>query len=179
MLRLLSKFRRAKAGVAATEFALLLPVMITLFLGSIEMTDALTCKQKVTGLAATAADLVGQEKAVASSDLSNVFSAVNSIVYPYPSTGVKIVISSITDNGSGGGKVVWSCAQNATARAANSLVTVPTGVITTGGSVILAEITYPYTSRVASMLTGTTNMTSTFYARPRRSSAVTGPASCP
>lgn len=179
MLRLLKKFRRATAGVAATEFAMLLPVMLTMFLGSIEMTDALTCKQKVTGLAATAADLVAQEKAVASSDLSNVFSAVSSIVYPYPNSGVKIVITSVVDNGSGGGKVAWSCAQNATPRAFNSAVTVPSGVIATGGSVILAEITYPYTSRVASMLTGTTNMTSTFYARPRRSSAVTGPASCP
>jgi len=173
MLKLLSKFRRAAAGVAATEFALLLPVMITMFLGSIEMTDALTCKQKVTGLAATAADLIAQEKNVTDADMSNVFSAVNSIVYPYPTTGVKIVISSLVDNGSGGGKVVWSSAQNATPRAVNSTVTIPAGVITTGGSVILAEITYPYTSRVASMLTGTTNMTSTFYARPRRSSTVT------
>jgi Flp pilus assembly protein TadG len=179
MLNLFSKFHRAKSGVAATEFALILPVMITLFLGSIEMTDALTCKQKVTGLAATAADLIAQEKAVASSDLSNVFSAVNAIVYPYPTTGVKVVITSLVDNGSGGGRVAWSCAQNATARAANSTVTVPSGVITTGGSVILAEITYPYTSKVASMLTGTTNMTSTFYARPRRSATVTGPSSCP
>src|SRR6185312_6692965 len=120
------------------------PVMLTMFLGSIEMTDALTCKQKVTGLAATAADLVAQEKAVASSDLSNVFSAVSSIVYPYPNSGVKIVITSVVDNGSGGGKVAWSCAQNATPRAVNSAVTVPSGVIATGGSVILAEITYPY-----------------------------------
>ncbi|MBL6853743.1 MAG: pilus assembly protein [Alphaproteobacteria bacterium] len=179
MLKLFSKFRCANEGLAAIEFAMLLPVMLTLFLGSIEMTDALTCKQKVTGLAATAADLVAQGKAVATSDLSNVFSAVNSIVYPYPNAGVQIVITSVVDNGSGGGKVAWSCAQNTSPRAVNSTVAVPAGVITTGGSVILAEITYPYTSTVASMLKGTTNMASTFYARPRRSAAVTGPSSCP
>ncbi len=144
-----------------------------MFLGSIEMTDALTCKQKVTGLAATAADLIAQETNATNNDISNVFSAVNSIVYPYPTTGVKVVISSLVDNGAGGGKVVWSSAQNATARAVNSNVVVPSGVITSGGSVILAEVTYPYTSRVSSFLTGTTNLTSTFYSRPRRSTTVT------
>lgn len=177
MLKLFRKFRRANEGLAAIEFAMLLPVMITMFLGSIELTDALTCKQKVVGLAATAADLIAQEKNVTDADMSNVFSAVNSIVYPYPTANVKIVISSLVDNGSGGGKVAWSSAQNGTPRAVNSTVAVPAGVITTGGSVILAEITYPYTSKVSSMLTGTTNLTSTFYARPRRSSTITRSAS--
>lgn len=173
MLKLLSKFRRADGGLAAIEFAMLLPVMIAMFLGSVELTDALTCKQKVAGLAATAADLVGQEKNVTNADIANVFSAVNSIVYPYPNASVRVVISSLVDNGSGGAKVAWSDAQNGTARAVNSTVTVPSGVIPTGGSVILAEVSYPYTSRVSSFLTGTTNLTSTFYSRPRRSATVT------
>jgi Flp pilus assembly protein TadG len=173
MLKPLSKFRRADGGLAAIEFALLLPVMVTMFLGCIELTDALACKQKVTGLAATAADLVGQEKNVTNADIANVFSAVNSIVYPYPNSGVKVVISSLVDDGAGGARVAWSDAQNASARSVNSSVPVPAGVIPTGGSVILAEVTYPYVSQISSFLTGTTNLTSTFYSRPRRSATVT------
>lgn len=179
MLTWLKKALRATEGLAAVEFAMLAPVLVVMFLGSIELTDALDCKQKVTGMAATAADLIAQEKAVASADISNVYSAINSIVYPYPTTGLKIVITSLTDNGASGGKVAWSCAQNATARTVNTSVTVPTGVITTGGSVILVEVTYPYTSSIAKFLTSSTNMTSTFYARPRRSTTITGPSSCP
>ncbi len=133
----------------------------------------------MTGLASTAADLIAQEKTVATADMSNVFAAVNSIIYPYPTANVKITISSLVDNGSGGGKVVWSCAQNATARSVNSNVAVPAGVIISGSSVILAEVTYPYNSAVGKFLVGTTNMTSTFYSRPRRSATITGPASCP
>ena len=177
MLSLIRRFRRANDGLAAIEFAMLLPFLVTMFLGSIELTDALACKQKVTGLAATAADLIAQEKNVTDADISNVFSAVNSIVYPYPNTNVKVVITSLTYDSATTGRVAWSSAQNASARAVNSVVTVPTGVITSGGSVILAEITYPYTSRVSTYLTGTTYMTSTFYARPRRSSTVTRSAS--
>ena len=105
--------------------------------------------------------------------MSNVFSAINSIVYPYPTAGLQIVISSLTDDGAGGGRVAWSDAQNATARSVNSTVTVPAGVITTGGTVILAEVTYPYHSRIAHFLAPTTNMTTSFYARPRRSPSIT------
>jgi Flp pilus assembly protein TadG len=179
MLNWIRNALRAKDGLAAVEFAILAPVLVAMFLGSIELTAALACKQKVTGMASTAADLIAQEKAVASADLSNVYSAINSIVYPFSSTGLKIVITSIVDNGSGGGKVAWSCAQNATPRTVNSAVTVPTGVITTGGSVILAEVTYPYSSGIAKYLASSTNMTSSFYARPRRSTTISGPGSCP
>jgi Flp pilus assembly protein TadG len=150
-----------------------------MFLGSIELTTALAAKQKVTGLAATAADLIAQEKAVATADISNVFAAVNAIVYPFPTTNMKIVITSLVDNGSGNGKVAWSCSQNTAARTVNNVVTLPSGVMTTGGSVILTEVTYPYTSTIARFMSASTNMTSSFYARPRRSTTITGPSSCP
>ena len=179
MLSWIRNALRAKDGMAAVEFAILAPVLVAMFLGSIEITSALACKQKVTGMASTAADLIAQEKAVASADLSNVYSAINSIVYPSPTTGLRIVITSLSYATATTGTVAWSDAQNATARVVNSTVTVPTGVISTGGSVILAEVTYPYSSSIAKYLSSSTNMTSTFYARPRRSTTVTGPSSCP
>jgi Flp pilus assembly protein TadG len=175
MLRLLSRFGRARDGLAAIEFGMLLPVMVTMFLGGIEVTD---------GLASTAADMVAQAKAMTTSDMSNVFSADTAIVYPYPECSsanncLKITITSLVDNGSGGAKVAWSCTRYGTARAVNSVVTVPSGVILSGGSVILAEVSYPYKSAISDFLVGTTNMTSTFYSRPRRSTTVTAPSSCP
>jgi len=172
MLTLLRRFRRAKDGLAAIEFAMLAPVMVALFLGSIELCDALNCQQKVTGMASTAADLIAQETTISNTDMSNVFSAVNSIVYPYPAGSIQIVISSLTYKTATTGTVAWSSAQNATARTVTSVVTVPTGVISSGGSVILAEVTYPYTSPVSDYITGTINMSQMFYARPRRSATV-------
>jgi Flp pilus assembly protein TadG len=163
---------RRKDGMAAIEFAMLAPILLFMFLGGIELTDALNCRQKVTGMAATAADLVSQETQITNADMSNVFSAINSIVYPYPTAGLQIVISSLVDDGAGGGRVVWSDEQNATARSVNSIVHVPPGVITAGGTVILAEVTYPYNSTIHNFLAPTTNMTTSFYARPRRSATI-------
>ncbi len=179
MLSAIRRALRAKDAMAAVEFALIAPILVGLFLGTVELTDALVCDQKVTGLASTAADLIAQETAVTTNDMSNVLAAVNSIVYPYPTASIKVVISSLVDDGHGGAKVAWSCAEHTTARTVNSAVTVPTGVITSGGSVILAEITYPFASSVGKLIVGTRNLTSSFYSRPRRSTTVTGPAACP
>lgn len=55
------QFPNAKGGLAAVEFALLLPVMITLFFGVVEVSLALLCRADVSIMASTAADLIGQE----------------------------------------------------------------------------------------------------------------------
>ena len=175
MLRSFLKMLRASDGIAAVEFAFIAPVMILMFFGAVELTMAVDCRTRVTAVASTAADLVAQETTVSTADMSNVFAALNAILYPYSSGGAKIVISSIVDAGNNTAKVAWSNAQNTTARTVGSTVTVPTGLIVSGsgGSVILAEITYAYASPTTKVLTGTVSMTNSFYAHPRRSLTVT------
>jgi len=178
MLKELRHFRRAKGGLAAIEFALIAPVMVTVLLGTVELCNALECHQKVTMLASTGADLVAQSTSVSAADMQNVFAAVNAIVYPFASANAKIVISSIVSDGSGNGTVAWSLAQNTTALTTNQAVTVPTGLMSASDcaknacSVILAQVTYDYTSPVGSFITGTVPMSDTFYAHPRRSATV-------
>lgn len=163
-----AKIRRADDGMAAVEFALVLPAMIALIFGAIEVTSALICKADVSNTASTAADLVAQESQVSTADMNNVFSALGSLIYPFPSTGIKVVISSVIDDGHGGGKVDWSKTYNGTARTKGSAVTVPTGLITTGGSVVLSEVTYIYTPLSNVMVRFPINMSNKFYSHPRR-----------
>jgi Flp pilus assembly protein TadG len=153
--------------------------MATLLVGTIEACNALQCKQKVTNVASSVADLVAQTKSVSSSDISNIFSAANELTYPFPSSGSGIVVSSIVSDGASNGTVVWSEAQNATALAVNSAVTVPTGLMTASAcakgacSVILAQVTYAYSSPLGKLFVGTTTMSDYFYSRPRQSATVT------
>jgi Flp pilus assembly protein TadG len=162
-------FARARSGLAAVEFALILPVMLTLFFGTSELTTALSCRADVTSLASTAADLVAQESKIETNDMAIVFSALNEILYPYPTANAQIVISSLVDDGQGDGKakVVWSDAQNATARNPGDLLPVPAGLIATGSSVILAEVKYNYAPSGLMGFVGNIAMTNSFYARPR------------
>ena len=193
MRALFARFRRtgalAKAraanedGLAAVEFALLLPVMITLFFGVVEVSLALACRADVTNVASTAADLVAQESALTTTDMSNVWSALNAILYPYDTSVSKVTLSSInydtTTSSLTSGKVAWSCTKNGTARTTGATVPLPAGLMTANGSVIMSEITYNYTSPTTKIVTGTKVMTNTFYTKPRRVAQITGPSTCP
>jgi Flp pilus assembly protein TadG len=154
--------------MAAAEFALVLPAMLVLVFGSIEVTNALTCKTDVSNAASTGADLIAQESSVGASDLLATYSALGSIVYPNAMGNMKIVLTSVIDDGHGGGKVDWSKSYNATARTAGSAVTVPAGLITTGGSVILSEVTYNYRTPTTYLVNLPITMTDVFYSKPRR-----------
>ena len=84
------QFRKAQKGLAAVEFALLLPVMITMFFGVVELSLALLCRADVSIMASTAADLIAQESTTQTSDLSNVYSAAGTVLYPYYSSAMPI-----------------------------------------------------------------------------------------
>ncbi len=185
MLKRGRTFLKAKSGLAAVEFALIGPALATMLMGTIEMCNALAAKQKVATLASTSADLVAQTKSVSASDMTDIFNAVTAIVYPFPATGTKIVISSVMSDGHGNGTVAWSKTLNGTVLATNSAVTLTQPIMSTcdatgtcvpcavnACSVILTQVTYAYTSPVASFLIGTINMTDSFYARPRKSTSV-------
>ena len=65
--------------------------------------------------------------------------------------------------------MAWSCTYGGTARTANSVVTVPTGIIVPGGggSVILSEVTYNYGSPISGYFVKNLTMTNIFYSKPR------------
>ena len=149
------RFLKNKSGLAAVEFAFVLPVMLSMMFGMVELSQAMGARAAVTNLASTGADLIAQESSVTDADLNNVFGALGAMLYPYSVTPVKIVITSIVDDGSGGvtGKVAWSDGytggknDDSVARTVGSSVTMPvtagstTPFIATGGSVILCEVT--------------------------------------
>lgn len=165
---------QAREGTVAIEFAFIAPLLILLFLGTIELCNALICRQKVTTMAASAADLVAQDEAMNTAQINDVFSAVNAIMYPFPTSGSKMIITSIKQDPNHTGQYIvdWSQAYNTTARVKGAPITVPTGVVTTNGTVILGEISYTYTPPSNSVIKAPFTMSDSFYARPRKSTSV-------
>ena len=86
LLIALRRLMRERRGVSAVEFALILPVMITLFIGGSEVTQGITIKRKVTIATRTIADLVSQDVSVTDADLTAAFAATTTVLAPY-STG--------------------------------------------------------------------------------------------
>jgi Flp pilus assembly protein TadG len=168
MLKMLRKIRAARDGMAAVEFALILPALLALLFGGLEVTNVLIVRADVSNMTSSAADLIAQESTVGDADMTNVFSALTALIYPYSTTPARIIITSVIDDGKGGGKVAWSDAYNGTAHTVGAAMTVPTGLITTGGSVVVSEVTYTYTTPSAYLVKIPVTMSNTFYSHPRR-----------
>lgn len=174
-LRSLSGLVRQSDGLAATEFALLLPAMLTLYFGVTEVADGLMANTKASSVAATAADLAAQNDKLCNSEVTDLFAAASAVMFPYPTNSMKIVITSLIDAGNNQIKVEWSDAMNGTPRTVGSFVTIPSGLVTSGSgnSVILAEVTYNYSSPAGQLIYGTLPMSGKFYMHPRRTTTVT------
>jgi Flp pilus assembly protein TadG len=178
-LHFLRCFGAAAQGLAAVEFALMSPIMIALYFGVTELSDGYSASTKTTAVASSAADLVAQENSVCDAEMNDVFAALNAIMYPYPANNnMQIVISSLVDNGNGTVKVAWSDAQNIVPRAVNSIVAVPNGLVDAGGSVILAEVVYEYSSPVGHLIHGSMALSDKFYLHPRRTTQIARTPNC-
>jgi Flp pilus assembly pilin Flp len=96
MWNVLRKLRRNNRGVAAIEFALLLPVLITLLIGCLEVTFKIWSTQKAEKLSVTLADVIAQSQEVTTSDLNALVSAVDKIMEPFPfGNDGTVIISSV------------------------------------------------------------------------------------
>ena len=174
------RFRRDRSGLAAVEFAFLLPVMITIFFGLVEVSAAVECRADVADIAGTAADLVAQVNTASTADISNVFNAANTILYPfYDATSqntaqtVKpnLTIASVIDNGAAdkkSGVVAWVCAQGTAAVSVGQVVNFGQPLMNTGGSVIYSVVSYNYSSPTTKVIAPNIIMGNSFYTKPRR-----------
>lgn len=169
---MIGRLRRREDGVSAVEFALILPAMLILFFGCVEVGDALTIDRKVAHVASTLSDLVTQSKSVTSTDVTNILAAAASIMDPYSSATLKMKISGVKVDSAGKATVVWSKASNDTALSKGTELAVPAVIATPSTFVVVSEVHYPYKPTVGYVMTGSFDLTSTFYLRPRSSDQV-------
>ena len=191
-LRIFKCFRRDADGLAAVEFALILPVLITMLFGMGELSLALFARTDIAQIASTVADLVAQESAPATADITNVYNAANTILYPYypnlssakPTIRITSVIFDTTTNSTTVGKVAWSCTQagsgalTPTTRANNTTMTFTQPLLSSGGSVLMVEVAYLYASPTSQVVLGSYTFTDQFYTKPRRVGQIPAPV-CP
>ena len=82
----LVRLGRDQRGVSAVEFAMLLPLMITLYLGVVEISQAVGIDRKVTLTTRTVADLASQVTSITNADMTNLLGASSSVISPYDAT---------------------------------------------------------------------------------------------
>ena len=81
--RIVVRFARDQRGVSAVEFAMLLPLMLTLYLGAVEVSQGIGIDRKVTLTARTVADLASQVSSINNADMTNMLNASAAVIAPF------------------------------------------------------------------------------------------------
>ncbi|GAB1718004.1 MAG: TadE-like protein [Nitrobacter sp.] len=178
-----SELRSDARGLAATEFAMIVPLMLVMFLGTVEVSTGVAIDRKVTLVARTLSDLTSQSKAVGDTDIANFFAASYGIMWPYPSAPVRATISELyIDPATSVARVQWS--KGTAPRDPGTPVDIPSGLIGKDSSektlpgqyLIFSEVSYLYQPGIGYVVSkaGVT-LSDTTYTRPRQSTCVIYP----
>ncbi|SDB56174.1 TadE/TadG family type IV pilus assembly protein [Bauldia litoralis] len=170
------RFGADQSGVSAVEFALILPIMLTLYFGAVELGDALTIKRKVTSVTSSLTDLVTQSKSVTDDDMKNILNAAKTMISPYDDSKLKIKITGVKIDDKGKATVAWSDALNDTAFAKNSPITLPANVSEEDSFLVTTEVHYDYLPTIGYVMTGSFDLNDQYYLRPRLSREVKRPS---
>jgi Flp pilus assembly protein TadG len=194
--RRLLKDRR---GIAAVEFAFVLPIMLTLYLGCVEVTQGVIANRQVTAIARTIADLASQQtgaltdtgNAALGIDVSQIFAASQAL-FPNATAPIQMTLSAVdfvpvgncTSNCTYTAQTSWSVTVNGgTTRSCVTLSQVPNGTapspntmpagIYGAGSVIVADVHYLYNPTFGYVLVNNIPLNYTAYMKPRAQTYIT------
>ncbi len=176
-------------GVAAVEFAMIVPIMAVMFIGAVELSQVITVNRRVDQASSATADLVARsENQISQSEITDIMKAGSYIVAPYNQNPLKIVVRNVTTSPSSAttSKQSWSCTFNGTGSAlscacSNTSYTLPTGLVGTNDSVVISQATYDYKPLVfdyfmkkggGASSSGTYSLSETTYLKPRGQAAM-------
>jgi len=168
----LQRFARDRDGVAAVEFATVLPFMLMLYIGGVELGDGMAMQFKTTLAARTVANLASQYISINNSTMTSILGAASSVVAPYSGAGMIVTVSEVTTDNNGNATITWSNSLNGTARTVGSVVTLPASLQTPNISLLWGEVTYPYTPQLGYVITGSINIYESVFFYPRLSNSV-------
>jgi len=202
---LMRAFKKRTEGIAAVEFALIVPIMVSLFVGAVEMSQAVTVNRRVSQVGSTTGDIVARSDSTindtgADPSILDTMQAGQYLMSPYSASSLIVEISvvgsitSTTDikqkwyckyDGSNPGTVACSCK--------NVAYTLPSNLLSSTSYpdyVVVANVTYGYKPGIFDMFMkqayggvgGVYNMTETVYLKPRSLTPqlkIGGGAACP
>ena len=195
----LARLWHDRSGIAAIEFAMVVPVMLVMLFGTIELSSGVAVDRKVTLIARTVSDLVSQTPAntvqgmldapVTDTYLQNVFTAGIAILTPYCPTPVHALqVSEIYVDSNLKATVTWSRAATVASctasqatlatstRSAGDIVTstIPATLLVKQTYLIFSEVKYLYAPvGITYVMKASVDLSDVGYARPRQAACVT------
>ncbi len=139
------RFLKAESGVAAVETALILPLLLIMYIGMIDLTNLVSENRKLTQATAAVASVISQSVTnITKADIEDTFNAVDLLANAAEPTDVQIVIEGYRPGNSS--TPVWkvargSCSASMSAAKLDSLMAA-------SNDIIVAKICSTYTPYV-------------------------------
>ncbi len=167
---LAARFGADIRGVAAVEFALVVPVLIVCYFGLAEFCQAYMAQKRAQHTTSQVADMIARAPTTSRAEIEAVFDIGSLIMQPFPAAPLRLRVTHITRGNDGIARVNWSRARGMTAL--SGIQTVPAGLIDNGETIILGESEYAYDSPLDNLLPGVTRFGGRHYLRPRLTNAI-------
>lgn len=178
-------------GVSAVEFALVAPLMISLYLGCVGISDGLAVDRKVSLIAGTLANLAAScsdsnsnsggcpNNDISTSEMSNIFAAASAIMTPYSSSPMKMTLSCIAIASDGTVTVPWSEVSGGNVKLTTFTFDSSESVLKVNGTqLIYAQVSYHYTPIVGTSLIPQLTLSDHMFMSPRISTPDYAGTSC-
>lgn len=161
-------------AIALVEFALVLPVALTMYIGGMQLQDGIACNRKVTIATRTIADLVAQNQTglVTADEIDSDLAATTQVLAPYASSAAEIRISEVYTDWARRTTVQWSRSINGAPYSEGSSASIPSGMRIPGTYFLIAEIKYAYTPLSSFGLIGPMTLKDSLIMLPRNSAQV-------
>ncbi|WP_306252676.1 TadE/TadG family type IV pilus assembly protein [Parvularcula sp. IMCC14364] len=155
--KIFNRFAGQQDGIAAVEFAMILPMVAMLFFGIVEFSDAMAANRKAEHATTMLVDLVSQEEFLTEDEIDGIYTAVDHVLGPYGIQEPQMWVASVTIDEDDKPIIDWSLDQDLaepfargsefSALSESELdLTGHDALITEGASLIVAKIEFGYTS---------------------------------
>lgn len=172
----LPRFRNGKTSIASNndgtaliEFAITLPVLLSLYLGCVQICDVVSVYRKTTTTSRAIVDLTSQQTTVSNGTLDSILSASSQIMAPYSTSQLRMVVTHVTVSSTGVATVDWSrpSGTGAVADSVGQTYSLPSGVAVNGTSLVVARVNYDYFADIGGVLRTEIPLADTIYMYPR------------
>jgi Flp pilus assembly protein TadG len=168
------RFAKSTRGVAAVEFATVLPVLGLMFLASFDGGRGIGVYMKVRAASYTLASIANQYAVIKDADINEIFLATDKVLTPYSTAPLALTVTQIAIDANGKATVSWSTTQGGTARSVGSSITVPANLATPNTYLILGETKYNYAPMFGYFNNGgTISLSDSLFVTPRSTASIT------
>jgi Flp pilus assembly protein TadG len=175
-----SRFWSDRRGIAAVEFALIMPILLIMYFVTMEASQAIETSKKVSRIGSMVADLVTQQTSVVKADVINIMKIGTVTLQPYNRSTPTITITAIqVTPDATRALVVWSqklvngVASAGAAATTETTVPAPLRVANTFLVRVESNLVYePVIELAINSAFNPINMGETYFLRPRRSVAI-------